>query len=423
MQIYVVGGYVRDKVLGRQSTSNDQDFVVTGSTVAAMRDLGFLQVGDSFPVFLHPETREEYALARQERTTGDAHTDFEYIFIPDITIDKDAQRRDFTVNALYMPDGSDKVILDPTGRGLQDCADGVLRHVGESFIEDPLRVVRCARFAAQLGFSVAPETMDLLVQMVQRGMLKHLPRERIDNEFVRAMSTDYDSRRFLEVMFDCGALDVLYPEIAAYHNCVEKTKYHATGTTWGHVLAALDVARSSEPQVKTAIVYHDIYKPIAYLEKTAENYIAHDDEYALDYLRQVLSQRKFDVRTKKLCKVALKSHMKVWRIFDGMAIKKWVDLIGGITGGFRNDCLHVLTDFLEVCRADAISDKPVARYSEQSPQVAVQQLHDYAMQTFTICSKIQARDIPDYADLHHEQLKAELRRVRIHAVAGADERI
>jgi len=342
MKIYTVGGSVRDYVLtGSDSCCTDIDYVVVGGTPDELLGMGFIQVGKSFPVFLHPETRAEYALARLERKTGQKHADFAFTYSADTTLEQDARRRDFTVNSLYRSvdeTGALGEIVDPTGRGLDDCHSATLRHVGPSFAEDPLRVLRCGRLAAQLRFEVAPETLELMAQMVERGMLGHLSRERIDNEFTRAMAPGYDSRRFLEIMYACGALRQLYPEIAAYVDCAEKTAYHTTGSTWGHVLAALDAGIEEDSRVKTAIVYHDVYKPVAYGARAREDrYVAHDDEVAVAYLRQQLSSRKFDARTKQLCGLAVRHHMRMWEVARGMSVGKWVDMLASITHGFRQD--------------------------------------------------------------------------------------
>ena len=421
MKFYLVGGYVRDKVLRELGfelvhISRDRDHVVVGGSVDEMLAQGFVQVGASFPVFLHPETREEYALARREVTTGDKHTDFNFDFSPDISLEEDAQRRDFSINALYYDESSNE-LLDPTGQGLQDCKDGILRHAGIGFCEDPLRVLRCARLAAQLGFKVAPETVQLIRDMVGDGMLEYLSRERIDNEFMRALSPAYDSAKFLSYLHEWGALKQLYPELERLVDCKENPHYHWTGTTWGHTLAALNVARNRSARIKTALCYHDIYKPIAFEQKQElEHYVAHDSEDALDYLRKYLSGRKFDSRTKTLCKLAVSYHMRMRLLFSGMSVGKWVDMIASISSNFRADYLWQLEDFLEVCKADDLSDKTEACFENCGGRERWRIISDCALQTFEVCTQIQARDIPSYQDLEVEELKSRLRQARITAV-------
>ena len=397
----------------------DKDYVVIGGTTEDLLTQGFQQVGASFPVFLHPETKDEYALARREIKTGDKHTDFSFEFTPDITLEEDALRRDFTINALYF-DGENRKVLDPTERGIQDCADKILRHVSDSFLEDPLRIMRCARLAAQLGFKVAPETVNLIQHMVRMDMLAHLSRERIDNEFARAMSERYDSALFLSYLHEWGALEVLYPELERLTECTENPRYHWAGTTWGHMLTALDSAHYQSARIKTALAYHDIYKPIAYKQKKElGRHVAHDCTDALDYLQGYLSQRKFDGRTKTLCKLAVKYHMRMKMLFHGISAKKWVDMIASITSGFRTDYLWQLEDLLEVCKADDLSDKPqdcFGAFKSVGGKDRWATMHKCALQTFEVCSTIQARTIDGYEDMEPDQLKAELRRLRTSAV-------
>ncbi|MCL2402938.1 MAG: multifunctional CCA tRNA nucleotidyl transferase/2'3'-cyclic phosphodiesterase/2'nucleotidase/phosphatase [Coriobacteriia bacterium] len=432
MKSYLVGGYVRDKVLGdlgrklppsngfesliSAQASYDKDYVVVGGTAKQMLAHGFKQVGAAFPVFLHPETQEEYALARREMKSGNKHTDFVFDLSSDVTLEEDAQRRDFSINALYFDEASGE-LLDPTGKGLQDCKEGILRHVGIGFSEDPLRIMRCARLAAQLNFEVAHETVLLIEGMVTSGMLDHLSRERIDNEFIRALSAGYDSATFLNYLHEWGALAVLYPELELLANCTENPQYHSAKTTFGHVLAALDSARGKDSAIKIAITYHDIYKPVSYARKHELNrHVSHDDEQALDYLRRFLSQRKFNSRTKKLCKLAVKYHMRMRYLFEGMSVKKWVDMIASITSGFRADYKQQLIDLLEVCRADDSSDRTANCFRVPEDKHRWRIMRECALQTFDICNGIQARDIPDYQNLKVDYLKAELRRRRIAAV-------
>ena len=175
MQIYQVGGAVRDKLLNRPC--QDKDFVVIGATEAEMLEQGFKKVGKSFPVFLHPETGEEYALARKEIKTGRGHKDFKFVFTPDISLKEDSCRRDFTCNAIYEDTETGEII--DYHNGCEDIKNRILRHISKHFAEDPLRVLRMCRFAAELGFSVAPETMALCQKMVQKGAIRHLSRDRI----------------------------------------------------------------------------------------------------------------------------------------------------------------------------------------------------------------------------------------------------
>jgi len=207
MKTYRVGGSVRDELLGR--TVADRDYVVVGATPQAMRTLGFRSVGRDFPVFLHPETREEYALARTERKKGRGHRGFEFHASPKVTLEEDLARRDLTINA--MARGEDGSLVDPFG-GERDLRAGVLRHVGPAFAEDPLRVLRVARFAARFGFAVAPATRALMRSIAASGELATLSRERIWQELSRALMEPTPSR-FFSTLHECDALAALLPEV------------------------------------------------------------------------------------------------------------------------------------------------------------------------------------------------------------------
>jgi tRNA nucleotidyltransferase (CCA-adding enzyme) len=208
-RVYQVGGAVRDELLGR--TNADRDFVVVGVTPETMLASGFRPVGRDFPVFLHPDTQEEYALARTERKHGRGYRGFEFFASPDVTLEEDLARRDLTINA--MARGEDGVLVDPHG-GQADLRAGVLRHVSPAFVEDPLRVLRAARFAARLGFAVAPETEALMRAIVASGELSTLAPERIWQELAKGLMEARPSR-MLGVLRECGALAQLLPEVDA----------------------------------------------------------------------------------------------------------------------------------------------------------------------------------------------------------------
>jgi len=209
VRIYQVGGAVRDELLGRPVA--DRDWVVVGATPEMMVASGFRPVGNDFPVFLHPETQEEHALARTERKHGTGYRGFEFFASPDVTLEEDLARRDLTINAMARDEGG--TLIDPyDGRG--DLARGVLRHVSPAFAEDPLRVLRVARFAARLGFSVAPQTVALMRGIVASGELSTLSAERVWREIARALMEEAPSR-MLDVLRECGALAALLPEVDA----------------------------------------------------------------------------------------------------------------------------------------------------------------------------------------------------------------
>ena len=241
MKIYQVGGAVRDRLLGR--IPNDSDYVVVGLTPDEMLRQGFTEVGKGFPVFLHPLTREEYALARKEIKTGDKHTDFEFIFDESVTLREDLERRDFTCNAIAYDEETGEYI-DYFG-GQDDIKNKILRHVNaEHFVEDPLRVLRLCRFSAQLDFDAAPATVELCRSMVQKGMLEHLTAERVWIELLKAMKTPA-FYRFIELAREVGALKIILPEIEALWKVPERTDFHPEGNTGAHVLHTLKLAENS----------------------------------------------------------------------------------------------------------------------------------------------------------------------------------
>ena len=212
MKIYRVGGSVRDQLLGLAVA--DHDYVVVGATPEALMDKGFRPVGRDFPVFLHPQTHEEYALARTERKTAPGYAGFQFHAAPDVTLEQDLARRDFTINAMAVPLDQPGALIDPF-HGAADLQAGVLRHVSAAFAEDPVRILRCARFAARFGFSIAPETMALMRTMSANGEVDALVPERVWQELARGLMEDTPGKMF-EVLNACGALGKSLPELAPY---------------------------------------------------------------------------------------------------------------------------------------------------------------------------------------------------------------
>ena len=255
MKVYMVGGAVRDEILGRPV--HDRDYVVIGASTAEMEQQGYERVGKSFPVFLHPVTKEEYALARKENKTGKRHCDFEFVATPDITIKEDALRRDFTCNALYKDTETGEIIDYHNGKA--DISNRVLRHVSEKFGEDPLRVLRMCRFASELDFSVAPETMQLCQNMVKAGDLRCLSAERIWQELAKALASKR-FYRFIETARECGALNEILPEVEELFNVPEREDYHPEKNSGAHTLLTLQAANSDDALVNYAALLHDIGK-------------------------------------------------------------------------------------------------------------------------------------------------------------------
>jgi tRNA nucleotidyltransferase (CCA-adding enzyme) len=257
MKIYLVGGAVRDRLLGR--VGGDRDWVVVGGTPEAMQAQGFRPVGKDFPVFLHPETGEEYALARTERKSGRGYKGFVVHTSPDVSLDDDLLRRDLTINAMAQDEHGE--VIDPHG-GQADLAARVLRHVSPAFGEDPVRILRLARFAARFpDFSVAPDTLALMRQMVDEGEVDHLVPERVWQELARGMMEARPSRLF-EVLRDCGALARLLPELDALWGVPQRAEYHPEIDTGVHAMMVMDMsARLQAPlPVRYACLGHDLGK-------------------------------------------------------------------------------------------------------------------------------------------------------------------
>lgn len=259
MQTYLVGGAVRDGLLG--VTVKDRDWLVVGSTPEVMLAQGFQQVGKDFPVFLHPDSHEEYALARTERRQGSGHTGFICDFSPSISVEQDLARRDLTINAMAERQGGQ--LIDPFG-GQKDLQARLLRHVSPAFSEDPLRVFRVAQFAARLqsfGFTVAPETMALMKQMTASGMLNELTAERVQNEFSKALMSN-DPWPFFLVLRQCGALQQWFPEVDALFGVPQTQYYHPEVDTAIHVSQAIRVAcqQGYNAGVRYAVLCHDFGK-------------------------------------------------------------------------------------------------------------------------------------------------------------------
>ena len=247
---------MRDRLLGLKT--KDCDWVVVGATPAQMESLGYTPVGRDFPVFLHPQTHEEYALARTERKSGRGYKGFTVHASPEVTLEEDLQRRDLTINA--MAEDEQGALVDLHG-GQADLNAKTLRHVSPAFVEDPLRVLRVARFAAQLDFTVAPETLALMRTMAADGELNDLTAERVWQETVRALA-ELHPRRYIEVLRECGALAVLFPEIDRLFGVPQRADYHPEVDTGVHILLVLDQAArlSDDPRIRFAALMHDLGK-------------------------------------------------------------------------------------------------------------------------------------------------------------------
>ena len=256
MKIYLVGGAVRDKLLGLPV--KDRDWVVIGATPKKMIEEGFEPIGENFPVFLHPKTKEEYALARTERKSGKGYKGFVFYSSPKVTLEDDLKRRDLTINAIAEDENGE--LIDPYG-GEADLKNGILRHVSPAFVEDPLRVLRIARFAACFGFKIADETIKLLHIISKSNELDTLTPERVWSEMEKALAGKYPTR-FILALRSCNALKILFPEIDALFGIPQDKKYHPEIDVGRHTLMALNqsVQLSSDPIVRFSVLVHDLGK-------------------------------------------------------------------------------------------------------------------------------------------------------------------
>ncbi|MGY4517334.1 multifunctional CCA addition/repair protein [Lysobacter sp. HA18] len=319
MKVYLVGGAVRDPLLG--ATPGDRDFVVVGATPQQMLDAGYKPVGRDFPVFLHPQTGEEYALARTERKSGRGYRGFVVDADPSVTLEEDLQRRDFTINAIareIRDDGSEGDIVDPIG-GVVDLERRVLRHVGEAFVEDPLRVLRAARFMARLaplGFTVAPETMALMREMAASGELADLTPERVWQELRRSVASAKPSA-FLRTLHDAGALAVILPEVEALYGVPQRAEYHPEVDTGVHVEMVCDMAATLAPGddvIGFAALTHDLGKALT-PDDVLPKHIGHE-QAGVAPLRELCDRLKVPTAHRQLATLVCREHLNVHRFAD-----------------------------------------------------------------------------------------------------------
>ena len=348
MQIYMVGGAVRDKLLGRPV--NDHDWVVVGATPEQMLALGYLPVGRDFPVFLHPETREEYALARTERKSGRGYRGFVVQTSPDVTLEEDLARRDLTINAIAISAEPSSAAghFDPYG-GERDLHAGVLRHVTDSFREDPVRILRVARFAARFtDFTVAPETMQLMREMVAHGEADHLVAERVWQELARGLMEAQPSRMF-EVLRQCGALAVVLPEVDRLWGVPQRAEYHPEVDTGVHLMMVLDMAaRLQAPLgVRFACLVHDLGKGTTPADMLPRH-IGHEQRSA-KLLKGLCERLRVPTECREIADVVAREHGNIHRSGElgAAALVRLIERCDGIRKPARFD------EILLACECDA----------------------------------------------------------------------
>ena len=307
LKVYCVGGAVRDKLLGLPV--QDHDWVVVGCTPEQMEALGFKPVGNDFPVFLHPGTHEEYALARTERKIAQGYKGFTVYATPEVTLEQDLLRRDFTINAIAQdPDGK---LVDPYG-GQADLKAGVLRHVSDAFAEDPVRILRAARFVARFGFSIAPETLVLMRAMVDNGEVDALVAERVWQELARGLMEKHPSR-FFTTLRDCGALKKILPEVDALFGVPQPAHYHPEIDCGIHTLMVVDdSARQNHVlEVRFAALTHDLGKATT-PEDTLPRHIGHEAR-SVDLLKAMSERLRVPGECRDLGLLVAKHHGNVHR--------------------------------------------------------------------------------------------------------------
>jgi tRNA nucleotidyltransferase (CCA-adding enzyme) len=358
MKIYLVGGAVRDALLARTSgrppaSHADRDWVVVGATPEAMRARGFVPVGKDFPVFLHPETHEEYALARTERKTAPGYHGFHFHADPGVTLEEDLARRDLTINAMAVAeedahDPATAALIDPYG-GARDLAARVLRHVTPAFAEDPVRILRVARFAARYpDFDVAPETMSLMRQMVAQGEVDHLVPERVWQELSRGLMEQRPSRMF-EVLRACGALARILPEVDRLWGVPQRADHHPEVDTGVHVMMVLDMSArlGAGLPVRFACLCHDLGKGTTPAE-VLPRHIGHE-ERSVRLTRTVSERWRVPRECRELAEVVAREHGHIHRSadFGAAAVLRLLERCDAIRRPQR------FADVLLACECDA----------------------------------------------------------------------
>ena len=405
MQVYLVGGAVRDHLLGHPY--HEKDYVVVGASPNQMLNLGYQPVGKDFPVFLHPETKEEYALARTERKSGTGYHGFEFYTDTSVTLEQDLIRRDLTINAMAMDEAGH--VHDPYN-GQQDLADRVLRHVSDAFIEDPLRVLRVARFAARyhaMGFHVATETLDLMRQLTESGELNTLTPERVWKETSRALMESHADIYF-EVLRSCGALKVLFPEIDALFGVPQRPEYHPEIDCGIHTMMSLQQAcrQNYDLDVRFAVLVHDLGKALTPAEELPRH-IMHE-ERGVQPVTELCERFKVPTYTKQLAIAVCKEHLKchqalnlkpgtLWRLLQRLDVLRRPERVEA---------------FVQACECD--SRGRLGLEDRAYPQA------QYVREAMQVVRGIKAQDLP--ADIQGPDIGEMLIEHRIHALAELKER-
>lgn len=410
MKIYLVGGAVRDKLLNYPSDEND--WVVVGSSPEQMVELGFQPVGQDFPVFINTDTGEEYALARTERKSGHGYQGFTFHTAADISLEDDLVRRDLTINA--MAEDSDGNIIDPYG-GQQDLQDKLLRHVSDAFTEDPLRVLRVARFTARyhhLGFSIAPETIALMTTIVANGEIQHLVAERVWKETERALC-EKSPDIYIEVLRQCGALRILLPEVDVLFGVPQRADYHPEVDTGIHTLMSLQQAAllSNSAAVRFSVLVHDLGKGIT-PDHVLPSHRGHEAR-GLPLVTDVCNRFKVPNEHRQLAMAVTEFHLLCHKAFE-LRPETILKLLKGL-GALKSE--HRLEEFLLCCEADARGrtgfenrEYPSSDYLRQARQVIlktdISDLLESGVSGAEIGSQLALRQTAQLAELKQNYSKA-----------------
>lgn len=381
MRVYLVGGAVRDHLLGHPY--HEKDYVVVGATPEQLLAEGYQPVGKDFPVFLHPKTKEEYALARTERKSGVGYHGFQFFTDTSVKLEDDLIRRDLTINAMAMDDHGQ--VYDPYG-GQQDLQHKVLRHVSDAFTEDPLRVLRVARFAARYatyGFKVAEETLQLMRKIAQSGELSALTPERVWKETSRALMEDHADVYF-QILKDCDALEALFPEINALFGVPQRPEYHPEIDCGIHTLMALKQAclANYALEVRFAVLVHDLGKALTPVDELPRH-IMHE-ERGIPPVTQICDRLKVPTVLKNLALIVCKEHLKchqvknlkpgtLWRLLQRLDVLRRPEKVEA---------------FVQACECDAKGRLGL----EQRPYPQAQ----YMLDAMQIVRNIRAQDLPEH---------------------------
>lgn len=405
MRVYLVGGAVRDHLLGHPY--HEKDYVVVGAHPEQLLAQGYQPVGKDFPVFLHPQTKEEYALARTERKSGQGYHGFEFYTDINVTLEEDLIRRDLTINAMAMDE--DGKIYDPY-HGQRDLKHRILRHVSPAFVEDPLRVLRIARFAARYkayGFTVAAETLAMMQQLAESGELQALTPERVWKETSRALMEQHADEYF-EVLRNCGALKVLFPEIDALYGVPQRPEYHPEIDCGIHTMMSLQQACKANYSldVRFAVLVHDLGKALTPVDELPRH-IMHE-ERGIKPVTEVCERLKVPTNTKQLALAVCKEHLKchqaltlksgtLWRLLQRLDVLRRPDRVEA---------------YVQACECD--SRGRLGLENREYPQA------QYVLDAMQVVRGIRAQDLP--ADIRGPDIGEMLIQRRIQAIEALKHR-